>query len=228
MLEVSRLSAEQSVAMTRHCLGDSWIPAEVLQLVVDRADGLPFFVEELLAALEYDGALPRQVDQWVAERPVVRVPATFAESVRHRFGSLADSARELLLDAALLGRRIDPDVVAGVEPGAVTTELCEAEQRLLLEVHDSGFRFRHALTRDALLADLPQRSRVARAGMVLDRLTRSFPEAVSGRPEVVADLAEIAERYDEAAEPRPPPRRAPLQLTSRTCRYRAVAATSVG
>ncbi|MBO0874890.1 MAG: DUF2791 family P-loop domain-containing protein, partial [Pseudonocardia sp.] len=82
LLELSRLTPRQSVEMTRHCLGDTRIPAEVLQLVIDRADSLPFFVEELLAALESDGALARQGEHWVAQRPAVRVPASFAESVR--------------------------------------------------------------------------------------------------------------------------------------------------
>ncbi|HTF52698.1 MAG TPA: BREX system ATP-binding domain-containing protein [Pseudonocardia sp.] len=201
LLELSRLTPEQSVEMTRHCLGDARIPAEVLQLVIDRADGLPFFVEELLAALENDGALVRHGEQWVAEHPAVRAPVSFAESVRRRIGLLTPAAREVLVDAALLGRRIDPDLlatVAGADPVAVGEALQAAERRLLVEIHDCGFRFRHALTRDAVLADLPPGDRSARARRVLDRLETADSNLLSESPEVLADLAETAMRHDVA------------------------------
>ena len=203
LLELSRLTPEQSVEMTRHCLGDARIPAEVLQLVIDRADGLPFFVEELLAALENYGALVRHGEQWVAERPAVRVPASFAESVRRRIGQLTPAAREVLVDAALLGRLIDADLLATVadaDPLVVGEALRAAEGRFLIEVQGSGFRFRHALTRDALLADLPPGDRPARAGKVLDRLETAHAGLMSRSPEVMADLAETAMRHDVAVE----------------------------
>ena len=202
-LELSRLTTEQAIEMTRHCLGDARIPAEVLQLVIDRADGVPFFVEELLAALENDGALLRHGDRWVAERLAVRVPTTFAESVRRRFGLLAPRAREILLDAALLGRRIDPlllGTVQGADLVVVGEVLRAAERRLLVEVHDSGFRFRNALTRDALLNELPPGDRAARARKVLDGVEIMSSEVVSEHPEVIADLAEAAERHNVAVE----------------------------
>lgn len=203
ILELSRLTPQQAIEMMRHCLGDARVPAEVLQLVVDRADGLPFFVEELLAALASDGELRRHDDGWVVEHPTVRVPVTFAESVRRRFGLLAPHAREVLHDAALLGREIDPPLLArvlGSDPAVLSEALQAAERSLLVEVHNSGFRFRHALTRDALLTDFPREDRTARARKLLDRVHAVGAGALCAHPEVLAELAETAGRPDVAAE----------------------------
>jgi hypothetical protein len=68
LLELRRLGPDDTAAMTRDCLGDAAVPAQVLRLVADRADGLPFFVEELLAGLRSDGTLIHDGDHWVVRR----------------------------------------------------------------------------------------------------------------------------------------------------------------
>jgi hypothetical protein len=73
-LELPRLGPEATAEMARSCLGDAAVPAQVLQLVDDRADGLPFLVEELLAGLRAEGALVRQGDRWVVNGVPARRP----------------------------------------------------------------------------------------------------------------------------------------------------------
>lgn len=203
-LPLSRLDAGEVVAMTRECLGDTGVPAEVLRLVVDRADGLPFFVEELLAGLHSDDVLVREGDRWVTRRPPRgRVPATFRESVRVRVGSMDPSARDLLRDAALLGRRVDPHLVAhvtGTDLPRVDEVLRQAADLALVVSSDLGVRFRHALIRDALVADLPADVRARRSHDVLGALRTVRPELPDDLVEVAADLAEAAGERATAAE----------------------------
>ncbi|MHC1562125.1 ATP-binding protein [Actinomycetospora sp. C-140] len=203
-LPLGRLGADEVVAMTRACLGDAAVPAEVLRLVTDRADGLPFFVEELLAGLRSDDSLVRDGDRWVVQQSARgRPPATFHDSVRARVATLAQDVQGLLCDAALLGRRVDPDLVATVTgtDRSVVEEMVRAAAALgLLVSTEPGVRFRHALIRDSLLADLTPGVCRARSAVVLARLRASCPSLPEDLVEVAADLAEAAGEHDVAAE----------------------------
>lgn len=196
VLALPRFSVEQVTAMTRSCLGDAAVPAGVLRLLHDRADGLPFFVEELLAGLVHDGVLVREGGQWVAcgtERG--RAPGTFADSVRRRFGGLPPAAGEILLDAALVGRWIDPDLLArvsGTGPDDVDAALDAGVGQGLLETAAQGVRFRHALTRDALLAGLAPHDRRERSRRALAALRTARPDLADDLIEIAADLSEAA------------------------------------
>jgi DNA-binding CsgD family transcriptional regulator len=204
LVPLSRLGVEDVVEMVRGCLGDAAVPAEVLRLVVDRADGLPFFVEELLAGLRNDDALVREDGRWVVHRPQRgRPPATFQESVRRRVASFEPTAQQLLRDAAMLGRWIEPTLlstVSGATPDRVEAALRGGSDLALLEDHGIGIRFRHALTREAVLADLTPPERISGSRRVLTALRATHPELPGDLVEVAADLAEAAGEHGAAAE----------------------------
>jgi DNA-binding NarL/FixJ family response regulator len=197
-LRLPRLSSYQEVELARGCLGDLEVPAEVRRLVADRADGNPFFVEELLAGLENDGALVRRGQQWLVHRPGARAPSAFAESVRRRFGSLARIDQDVLIGAALLGRRVDAELLAlvsGCDRSLVDGALRAGSAGGLIETHGRRCRFRHALARDALLAELSPDDRATRAASALAGLCAARPGLEGGWIETAADLAELAGQH---------------------------------
>ncbi|MFC5950945.1 AAA family ATPase [Pseudonocardia lutea] len=204
LLQLSRLTADQVLEMTRHCLGDSAVPPAVQQLVQERADGLPFFVEELLAGLANDGVLVPADGAWHVRGDLRHgVPDTVAESVRRRCASLSQRDRQLLLDAALLGRQIDTALLAEVLDVEVTEihgALRPAADLGLVEFGPVGARFRHALTRDALLAGMPGPERGLRARQVWASLRAARPTPSDELAEVTAELAVTAGHFQAAAE----------------------------
>lgn len=85
-LRLGRLDDDDVVALTRACLGDASVPAPVLDLVLDRADGIPFFVEELLVGLESDG--PRRAARGAPrDRTRVALPGHVAGVARRAPGA---------------------------------------------------------------------------------------------------------------------------------------------
>ena len=195
-LHLARLTTAETVQMTRRCLGEATAPAEVLQLVADRADGLPFFVEELLIGLQSDGSLTETNGQWVVGRSSrVVAPVNYAESVRRRMGALQPRSRQLLVDAALLGRQIDVDLLAaagGCDRAEVRDALRHPVAAGLLVDDGHGLRFRHALTRDVVTAGLRPDDRAARAGHVLEVLRATSSAVLEADGVGAADLAEWA------------------------------------
>jgi DNA-binding CsgD family transcriptional regulator len=204
VVELRRLTGDDAVRLARACLRSTALPAPVEELVRERADGLPFLVEELLAGLIGGGSLVERDGSWTTSGAVGAVlPSTFAGAVARRLSDLPAPARAVLHAAAVLGRRFDWTLLAAVT-GRPDAEVAQAlrqatEAQLVVEEAD-GFRFRHALTRDAVLGDLlaPQRARLA--GSALKALERSHPELAGPWCELAADLAETAGDQRRAAD----------------------------
>jgi DNA-binding CsgD family transcriptional regulator len=206
LLPLRRLTVEEVLTVAAGCLGGLSVPAALVEALVTRADGLPFLVEELLAAMVQAGELRKTAEGWMLDRSLgAAVPATFAETVRRRIGATSGT-RELLGAAALLGRSFDwrllADMIKGVDEAGVVTHLRRAAQAQLLSVEsgDRGFRFRHALTREAILAELLPPERVLLASNGLQAVEQAHPGLPGEWCELAAELAEAADQPARAAE----------------------------
>ena len=196
-ISLAPLDVAQVSAMIRACVGDEVLSPEFEQSVARRSDGVPFFVEELLATAIGTGPL-----QTIAVGAVDVIEGVVPESVRSavavRLAALPDAAVRLLRVAALLGRSFDWNVVAravSIAPANAPDYFRLAVQAQLLEVDGAGFRFRHDLSRDAVLADILPGERAVLAGAALAALSADDFATNGERAELAAMMAA------EAGEP---------------------------
>ncbi len=170
VLALDRLDAEGVARMAAARGGPH---AGSLAELVQRSEGLPFLVEELLGA--DPGAGPGAV------------PPSWANLVARRLGALPGAARAVL-DAAAVAPG-DPDhrllaAATGLDEATVLAGLRAAVGAGLLTAVDGRLTWRHALTRDAVLAALLPPDRAAVAGRLAVALeARDAP----GDREVAAD-----------------------------------------
>jgi DNA-binding CsgD family transcriptional regulator/tetratricopeptide (TPR) repeat protein len=170
-IRLPRLGLAQTATMTSALLGRS-APAQMVQAIHERSDGIPLHVEELLAAID-EGTLTPQSG---AAIQAATVPDTLGDAVLSRVRHLAALTRDVASAAAVIGRSFDFDlltVVTGQGPDEVAGALRELQNAYLVlpGADEVTFDFRHALIRDTLYADtdLPTRrrlhERVARAAV---------------------------------------------------------------
>ncbi len=199
MVELSPLSPENATDMARACLGLSDLPAG-LEPLIGRADGNPFLIEELLAAAIASGALVRRGGTWCIDRDPTRIiPLGFADGVRQRLASLGP-AQTVVRSAAVLGRVFDRMLLGpltGLPEPVVVNALERGVDAQLLARADAAeegleFRFRHALTTDAVLDELLPSARASLAARALDLLERAHPGLPGHRLETAVELAEAA------------------------------------
>jgi len=198
-VELSPLATSDVSAMARACLDVDSLPPEFESILQESADGLPFLVEELLAGAAGAGAVVLAGDGWKVEpgfEPAV--PRTFLASVVERLDALGPSARAALGAAAVFGRRFDwtiLPIVTDLTEQEVLAALSRATAAQLLVCEQRGlssFRFRHALTRDAVLGQLTSAERAFLASRLLAAVERIHPELEDDWCEQAAQLADQA------------------------------------
>jgi DNA-binding CsgD family transcriptional regulator len=194
LIELAPLDQADVSAMVASCLGSAAVPGEVGALAA-RAEGVPFMVEELLAAALASGALVGQAGSWQATGSLeALVPLTFADSMRRRVDQLGEQCRAVAVAAAVLGRRFAWELLpamTGLHRDAVLAALHEAvdAQIVSLDRREATFRFRHALSREAILAGLfpPEVEGLSRRA--LDAVVSAHPGLEEGWGELAAELA---------------------------------------
>jgi DNA-binding CsgD family transcriptional regulator len=169
VLPLDRLGPREVRGVVESCLDPASPPDELVDFVIEHADGLPFLVEELLTGLAAAGVLAP--DGTLTGPLTTNVPRTFAATVRRRMAALDQCGRSVVEAAAVLGRRFDwrliPEIT-GLTEHEVLAALRAAVSIGLIEADASEtdtFRFRHALTCDAVRSDLlpPEHRALARA-----------------------------------------------------------------
>ncbi len=153
-IEIGELSAQESAALLEHLLDD--LPPPELLALLEKTQGNPLFVEELVQSLRETGDLVRHEDGWHLRRSpdAIGVPDRIEGLITARLDRLEERARETLQVAAVVGQRFAFPVLAEVM--AQATDLARQIERLdgaSMIAADAPplvatYFFRHALIRD--------------------------------------------------------------------------------
>jgi len=156
------LSTEESARIAESILGIDRLPAELQSLVATKAEGNPFYTEELVRSLEESGALQREEGRLVLTRPLahVAIPGTVQDVIAARIDRLAEAPKLTLQLASVIGREFGRRLVdrvsqIGEGTDGALRELSALE--LILErrrLPELAYAFKHALTQDVAYASL--------------------------------------------------------------------------
>ena len=118
-IHLEPLTEEESRSLLGSLLAVDDLPAELRQRVLDRAEGNPLFVEEVVRMLIEEGMVERRDDRWVAraEAADVRVPDSVEALIRARLDTLPSPERATLQAASVVGRVFQRSAVAAIAPG---------------------------------------------------------------------------------------------------------------
>jgi tetratricopeptide (TPR) repeat protein len=178
VLPVAPLDEAASERLLRAYLDGAELDADTRDLLLDRAQGNPFFLAELLHLLVDRGLLRRDGEGWqlVGDLPREVLPAGVQAVLAARIDGLAPPARALVRDAAVIGNRFSVDMLRAFAPalpperldGALDELLSRGIVRPAADGPDStvSFVFTHALARDVAYAGIPKGERARRHATV--------------------------------------------------------------
>ncbi len=175
--------AAQLAAFTLGLSGEEWTAA-----VVQQADGVPLFVEELARSVLESG-----LEQGSS------IPDSLYSCLQARIDCLSPTAREVAQCAASYGRWFDPGVimeVSGLRGEVIDSAIAELRAARLVVYQGNGMQFRHVLIQEAAAGSLlRQESRSAHDAIANVLLSRGTEP-----PQVVALHLRDAGRTDEAID----------------------------
>jgi tetratricopeptide (TPR) repeat protein len=180
-LRLDPLGRESADQMLAALLGDGAELAPLKRLIVDRTEGNPFFMEEMVQALFEDGALVRDGAARLT-RPLdaLRIPATVQAILASRIDRLPSAGKDVLETLAVIGSEF-PLALAREVSGRPADELDQLLNQLQLAefiyeqpaAGDVEYTFKHALTQEVAYNSVLMERRKAlheRIGAALESL----------------------------------------------------------
>ncbi|HKA65260.1 MAG TPA: AAA family ATPase, partial [Methyloceanibacter sp.] len=206
VLIINRLAQREVSAMIDHLVGNKVLPASIRQDIIERADGIPLFVEEMTKAVLEAGS-EGAAKHTAAAVPLLApaVPASLHASLMARLDRLG-ATKEVAQIGAAIGREFSHALLAAVarRPEA---ELASAVDRLIAagllfrqgEPPHATYLFKHALVRDAAYGTLLREPRRALHARIAETLESQFADIAERQPELLARHCTEAGLIEKAA-----------------------------
>lgn len=203
VIELQLLDETQAGRLLSGLLGEGKALSELAALIAARAQGNPFFVEELVRSLIEDGSLSREGETggWQVTRAVadVRVPTTVQGVLAERLDRLPPEDKRLAQHAAIVGRTFWQRLLSEIAGQGVEARLTSIEERQLIvrlaESHiadDWEWLFRHVLVQEVAYSSVTKAMR-----REVHRAVAEWLEAHTGeRGDLFVPL--IAYHYEQA------------------------------
>ena len=206
-ITLNRLGESEIAALIDGVTGDTPLPANIRDSIIDRTDGIPLFVEEMTKAVMEAGAA-KSLERAVAAIPAssVAVPASLHASLMARLDRLGP-AKEVAQIGSVIGRGFSHSLLEAVA-GKPKAELQSALNRLVEAglffsqgaLPRTTYLFKHALVQDVAYGTLLRERRRALHGRVAVALENDFSDVAEIRPEVLARHCSEAGLVEKAVE----------------------------
>jgi predicted ATPase/class 3 adenylate cyclase len=182
-IALPRLQFPDSLTVVQAVCGTTQLPDAMVQEIVAKADGNPFFLEELAwYAVEHRG-----------EHRPLQVPDTIETVLAERIDRLPADDKRLLQIAAVIGKDVPLPLLQAMAALPEETLHCALGHlhaaEFLYEMALSPepvYTFKHALTQEVAYASLLTSTRQQVHQQVAELLEARFPETVEGQPELIA------------------------------------------
>ncbi|MGB9219334.1 MAG: adenylate/guanylate cyclase domain-containing protein [Pseudolabrys sp.] len=192
MYSLTRLSQIEVKTMVRDLLRGGSMPQALLDQIIEKADGVPLFIEELISSTLSTPLRTRGNFEHTAQTALLRVPETLSDALMERLDRVAPS-RKLAQIAAVIGREFSRDLLSAasqIEEDDMQSALSLLEKAdIIYRVGISPFvrfAFKHVLLRDAIYDSLLRSKRQQIHADIAAILEHDFPELAENQPEVLA------------------------------------------
>ncbi len=115
-INLTALSEADSRQLVSNLLEIEALPEHVRRVILEKAEGVPFFVEEVIRMLMDRGALVRADGRWVAGEALetIEIPDNLQGLLLARIDRLSDEAKHVLRVASVIGRQFSAEVLEDV------------------------------------------------------------------------------------------------------------------
>jgi TOMM system kinase/cyclase fusion protein len=191
---LNRLSRSQIERIVEQVADGKRLPADVLQQIVEKTDGIPLYVEEMTKAVLELGLLKEADGQYELTGPFssLSIPTTLQDSLMARLDRLV-TAKAVAQYASVIGRQFSYALLQAVSQ--LDEAMLQHELNRLVEAEllyqrglppQATYTFKHALIQDTAYESLLRSTRQGYHRRIAEVLVDRFPEIVETQPELLA------------------------------------------
>jgi class 3 adenylate cyclase/tetratricopeptide (TPR) repeat protein len=166
-IRLKDLSASEAQDMLESLLKTESIPADLRRFVQDKAEGNPFYLEELVNSLIESGTLIRSNGAWKVVKSISEsdISSTIHGLIASRLDRLENEAKRILQEASVIGRAFLYEILKRITEfkEQIDERLRSLEQLDLIRTRslqpELEYIFKHALTQDIVYNGLLKKER---------------------------------------------------------------------
>jgi class 3 adenylate cyclase/tetratricopeptide (TPR) repeat protein len=206
-LRLHALRPEAAEALLEGLLGQAAALQPVKQLLLERSEGNPFFLEESVRALVETQVLDGERGAYSLVKPPesIQVPATVQAILAARIDRLPPEEKQLLQSAAVIGREMAfplLQAIAELPEDALRWGLAHLQKaEFLYETRlypEPAYAFKHALTHDVAYSSLLQGQRRALHARIVEAMERLWTDRLTTQVEQFAHHALRGAMWEKA------------------------------
>jgi class 3 adenylate cyclase/tetratricopeptide (TPR) repeat protein len=208
-LTLNRLSERETCMMASHLLGAKSLDKDLEELILEKTEGVPFFIEEFIMSFKDLKVIERKDDQYCLVKDIrhIAVPSTIQDVIMARVDSLPQEAKDVLQIGSVIEREFEWELIRrglGIPEDELLSLLSVLKDvDLLYErgLHpESTYVFRHALIRDVIYESILTHNRKKlheKIGNVIESLYKENMVEYYG---ILAEHYIASENYMKGAE----------------------------
>ncbi len=201
------LDYEGSCRLIGQLLNVENLPERLARAITAKAEGNPFYIEEILRMLIEDGAIIQRDEVWLltaADAVQARIPDTLQALMAARIDRLQPEEKRVLQEASVMGRvfweAVLLNLAGSLRGDALDQKLHELEVKELVREHDDSqlpgedeWSFNHILVREVSYESIPRAKRAEKHTVV----ARWIEQKAAGRLDGFAEM--LAYQWEQAA-----------------------------
>jgi class 3 adenylate cyclase/tetratricopeptide (TPR) repeat protein len=197
-LQLQALSTTEGQLLVDQLIGQFTPEAQKLkQKIIKRAEGIPFYIEEIIRMLIDQGGITSAHKMWqfgpTASQIIEAVPGTLKGLILARFDQLPEGLRQTLQNAAVLGNAFPVKLLLSlmnINPQTVAVHFRELERRQFIISRpirgEAAYVFRHALLQETIYGTLLKQDRQRIHTQAADEIEKDHTWHPDDRAEALA------------------------------------------
>jgi len=206
---LNRLSNRETNAMVAYILGTEDIDSDLEELILEKTEGIPLFIEEFIKSLKELKIVERKDDKYHLARDIqeVSIPSTIQDVIMARVDSLPEGAKEVLQTGSVIEREFSSELlkhVTGLSEKELLSHLSSLRDSEL--IYERGIYpettcvFKHALTREVVYDSILTRTKKQFHEKIGNAIEELYPENFNENCGVLAEHYTTGENYVKGAE----------------------------
>jgi class 3 adenylate cyclase/tetratricopeptide (TPR) repeat protein len=208
-VNLNRLSNRESLAMVTHLLGTEDIGNDLEELILEKTEGVPFFIEEFIKSLKDLNAIERKDGTYnlVEDVQAVSIPSTIQDVIMARVDKLPEEAKNLIQTGSVIEREFSYELIRSVsdlpEQEFLSRLSVLKDSELIFErgiYPESTYVFKHALTQEVVYDSILTRKKKELHNKIGKAIEQVYKDNLHEYYRILAEHFISSENFKKGAE----------------------------